>query len=1689
MSQTSPSSAVSGAAGSSDGRCIHHLFEAQAARTPHAPAVRFHGRTVTYAELDARAGRIARALHERGVGPEVPVGVFLPRTPDLVAALLGVLKAGGGYVPLDPAYPPERVAFMLADSGARAVVTTSALAWRLADFHGPVLRIDADAGEIEAHSADPLDVGVDPKNLAYVIYTSGSTGRPKGVQIEHRSTVALLHWLRGSISDEERAAVLGSTSVCFDVSIAEIFGTLCWGGTLVLVENALALAGIADEVRTACMVPSAAGELLRVGGIPPSVRTLGLGGEPLRNELAQRLFAPGHVRRVLNLYGPTEDTTYSTCKDVERGRTAAMTVGLPVHGTTARVLDANLDEVERGATGELWLTGAGLARGYAGNAAMTADRWRPDPHADVPGARMYRTGDLGRWLADGDLECLGRVDQQVKIRGHRVEPGEVESVLESHPSIRHAAVTPWEDRGHTRLAAYVVSSDDEQPDAAELRRYLRGRLPDYMVPDAFTFLGALPYTPSGKVDRKTLPPPVLSRTGSAEHVAPASPEEEAVARIWAEVLGMEAPGVRDDFFEIGGHSLQATQIGARIRDEMGVEVPLATLFAASTIEELARAVAELRGAREAEAKIPRVRRGGPLPLTFPQEAVWFFQHLVPGMRSYNFQATVRVRGPLDVAVLERALTEIVRRHEIFRTTFPSVDGAPVQMVGEPWEASVPVVDLTSISDDSERETEFKRLLKEEFLKPFHLDRLPLVRWALFRMTEDEHVLACVEQHLVHDGWSFSVFLREMKALYEAFLRGEPSPLSEPEIQVGDYAAWQRAWMRTPEARGQVEAWKRRLEGAPPVLALPGSRPRPAAMSFRGGSHRVRLRPDLFAAADAFSRGHGATLFMTLFAAFQALLHRYTGETDLVVGSGMAGRRRREAEGLIGMLVNTLPVRTDASGDPSFAALVERVRGSLVDVYAHQDVPFAEIVNAVHPERSRGHQPIFQVAFNFHHAPYPEMRLGDARMEVAEGLGNESAKFDLNVVVIPRAHQHAGDEVVMIWEWAEDLLDAATARRMIGHFETLLGDALRRPDAPLSSFHLLPTPEEADVLRLGAPDSDPPTDFTVHELFERRAREAPDAVAIVDGERSMTYAELDAAANRLARRLRAAGLPPEGRVGVAMERSAGLIVAWLAALKAGGAYVPMDAAYPAERLAFMAQDAGVSVLVVADCVPESLSAFAGPVVSLERDRAEIESLSADPLDDVAVFPDSLAYVVYTSGSTGTPKGVAIPHRGVARMAYAGDYAPLAADDRVAHLASVSFDAAAWEVWAPLLAGARVVVIGRDDALSPPALAARIRDEGVTALFLTTALFHQVAEEAPHAFTGLRHLLTGGETLDPSAARRALEAGAPRRLLNMYGPAESTTYATWHAVGRVEPDAPSVPIGRAVAATRLYVLDAHLRPVPVGVAGELFIGGAGLARGYLGKPELTAERFVADPFSGHPGARLYRTGDRVRWREGGALEFLGRVDQQVKVRGFRVEPGEIETALRAHPAVADAAVALREDRPGDRYLAAYVVGAEGAEPDTAALRAWLAARLPAYMVPGAIVPLAALPQTPGGKLDRRALPAPHAAGGEDGYVPPATETEEAVAAIWREVLGAERVGARDNFFDLGGHSLRATRIVSRVEAALGVRIPVSTVFDRPTVADMARLVDVRRAAADPDRLLDWLETLSEEEAERLLAEIRE
>ena len=1627
----------------------HERFLERARLHPERECVAMGDERATYAELAARSARVASRLRRAGVRPGDAVALCAERGVDLVAAALGVLRAGAAYLPLDPSYPRERLRFMLEDSGAALLLAQPGLADGLAPEGVRVLPLRGDGDEDCSEPAP--DVPVDAASPAYVLYTSGSTGQPKGTVVHHGALANLLEAVRREVDAGEADALLSVTTLSFDIGTLEMLLPLVTGGRLLLVPRDVARDGRAllrrlPEATILQATPSTWRMLVDAGWAPGGATRERLkaisGGEPLAPDLARALLE--RVAALWNGYGPTETTIYSTFHRVldADAQGARVPIGRPLANTRVYVLDARGQPCPVGVPGEMHIGGAGVAQGYLRRPEMTAQRFVPDPF--LPGERVYRTGDLVRWRADGALDFLGRLDRQVKVRGHRIELSEVEHALAAHPDVAQALALAREDEpGDARLAAYVVprASADDLP--ARLQSFLRERLPEALVPSAIVTLPQFPLLPNGKVDARALPRPDAGARAARAFAEPGTPTERALARMWADMLRVERVGADDGFFALGGHSLLATRMLARLRDAHGVDLPLRVLFATPALRDVAAAVDRLAASAPDDALRPLPARDG-LPLSFAQERMWFLHQLDPASPAYNMAFVRRVRGPLDAAALRAALGRVVARHEALRATVRATDAGPVHAIRPPAPVPLPVDDLGALPTH-EREARADALCAQEAERPFDLARGPLLRARLLRLAPDDHLLLLCVHHVAFDERSWEVVLKEISSCYHDLAEGREPALAPPALQHGDHAAWQRRRFEEGAMEAHLEAWRARLEGVPP-LELPADRPRPARPTFRGGHARFTLPAPVAARLDAIAREHGATPFMVLLAAFEAFLHRRSGQEDFAVAAPHAGREDARLADVVGLFVNTLALRADLRGDPTFRELVERAKATCVDAYAHADAPFEKVVERLHPDRAHG-APLAQVFLSLQEdgdGDGDADALGDGRM-----VPTPTAKFDLSLFASRR-----GGALDCILECSADLFDDGTAARMAVQMETLLAGVAEAPDARVSALPILPESERALLAAWNATDA--PFDATpVHERVAAQAARAPDAVAVEQGGKRLTYAQLDARASVLAQRLRAAGAGPGALVGVCLERSPDLVAALLAVLKTGAAYVPMDPAYPPARLRAMAEDARLSLYVTQRALLARLPEGAAAVLADEDEDARG---AADAPKDAAL--EGLAYVIYTSGSTGRPKGVAVPHDALANLLEAMrrelDVRP---GDRWLAVTTVSFDIAALELYLPLLCGATVVLAARDEAADPRALAALAAD--ATLLQATPATWRMLVESGWEGSARLR-ALCGGEALPPDLAHRLRRrVGA---LWNVYGPTETTIWSTAH---RVERDEPRVPIGRPLANTRVHVLDARGEPCPVGVPGELCIGGAGVARGYLGQPDLTAQRFIPDPFL--PGERVYRTGDLVRWRADGALDFLGRLDRQVKVRGFRIEPAEVEAALRAHPDVREAAAVAREDTPGDARLVAYVVPRDPARaPDAAELRAFLRERLPEHMVPTSLVALVALPLTPNGKVDARALPAPDAAqAAQAARVAPRDATEEAVAALWRDLLRVEDVGVTDDFFALGGHSLLATRLSTRLRSALGVDVPLRDLFAAPTVEAQARLVDARRAPAPAGR----------------------
>jgi amino acid adenylation domain-containing protein len=2044
------------------GALVPRLLAEQAARTPGAPAASGGGLALTHAELDRRSGRLARVLRSLGVGPETPVGVCLERGPALLVAVLGTWKAGGAYVPLDPDYPAERLAYVLRDAAAPVLLTEAHLAAALPEHGAHVLLLDQvlpegaerAAGEDAAEdTADPAPEP-DPDSLAYVIHTSGSTGRPKGVRVSHRALLATLQAAGDAFRLGPGDVVPSLASFAFDIWLFEAVLPLLAGGSVRLLarERVLETERLVDELAS-CTALHAVPALMRQtalvlrasGRTLPRMRRVFVGGDAVPPDLLEEMREVFPAASLHVLYGPTEAAVICAAHEARPGDPRRLWVGRPLRNAALRVLDRALRPVPVGVPGELCIGGASLARDYLGRPGLTAEKWVPDPFAGEAGARLYRTGDRVRWTAEGELEFLGRTDAQVKVRGFRIEPGEVEAVLAEHPGVAEAVVAVREDTpGDRRLVGYVVPAAEEAADpaalqeehvgeweslfgdaygaedagedpafhvagwnssytgepipgpemrewvehaaarvralrprrvleigcgtglllfrvapeceeyraadfspeaisylrrqlgrpgrelpqvrlleraaddfagipaghfdvvvlnsvvqyfpgvdyllrvvdgavgalaaggtlwvgdvrslplaeafhasvelarapgatpasvlrdrvrrrtarekelllapelfralparfprvsgveirlkggrhanemtrfrydvavrvegppppaapewrrwdpagglaalarelderapaavalarvpnarvagalalpealadgdarsAAELRAlaaereaaavdpealrelgeargyrvharpsalggageldvllargdagealveeapasppawaawasdplagkrargllpglrsWLGERLPDYMVPGALVLLETLPLTPNGKVDRRALPAPETAADGT--YAAPRTDTEAALAGIWAEVLRVERVGVEDDFFALGGHSLLATRVVSRIREALGVEVPLRTLFEAPTVARLAARTDQLLRAG-AGVRLPPLRpapREGPLPLSFAQQRLWFIHQLEPRSPAYNMPSPLRLRGRLRPGVLERAVAELVRRHESLRTVFRSVAGEPVQVVRPAAPAALPVVDLRGI-DGERREAAVRRLAADEAGRPFDLARGPLLRVALLRAGEEEWALLFTVHHVVSDGWSMGILVREVSRLYDAFARGLPSPLPEPRLQYADYAVWQRGWLAGEALERQLAFWREALGDAPPLLELPVDHPRPAVAGDRAGQRSFLLSVETSRALRALAHREGATLFMTLLAVYQALLARWSGQDDVSVGTPVAGRGLLELEPLVGFFVNMLVIRTRLAGRPTARELVGRVREGVLAAQAHQDLPFERLVDELRVERSLGRAPLFQALFALLGAGLGEERLSLGEVEVYPlHSGETTAKFDLSLTL-----QDGGEALAGSMVFRTDLFEAATVERMLGHFRALADGVAAAPDRPVGEIGLLAPAERAQLDAWNATEHRYPAGLLAHDLFAAQAARTPEAPAVSWRGERLTYAELDRRSARLANALRRRGVGPETRVGVCLGRTPELPAALLAVLRAGGAYVPLDPAYPRERLGFMVEDAAVALVLTESALADRVPGGAAGLLVLDRER---EALSAEP-EHVAgsgVLADNLSHVIFTSGSTGRPKGVMIRHGGTAVLLHwLRDNVTDRERSSVLFATSVSFDVSVAEVFGTLCWGGMLVLV--ENALE----LATVREPVAYASMVPSAAAELLRAGAIPAC--VKTLNLGGEALPASLARGLYALGTVEKVGNLYGPTEDTTYST-HALVRRSAD--PVPVGRPLAGTRAHVLDANLLPVPVGVVGELYLAGDGLSRGYAGRPDLTAERYLPDPF-GAPGSRMYRVMDRVRWRADGELEYFGRTDFQVKVRGFRIELGEIEAALGRHPAVREAVAVVREDSPGDRRLVAYATArAGGAAP--AELRAHLSERLPEYMVPSAVVVLDALPLSPNGKTDREALPAPEAAGGGGaaGDVAPRDALELAVARAWAEVLGVAAVGVRDSFFELGGHSLLGVRLMGRMEELTGRRLPLAALFAAPTVEALA------------------------------------
>ena len=1680
------------------------LFEQQAERTPHAVAVVCGAEVLSYGALGSLTAELALELRRLGVCPGRLVGIAVERGLNLIVALLGVLKAGGAYVPLDVEYPSQRLARMLNGvcllvTGERWVAKMTAAAQGASPRKGalPVVTLDGvtlDGVTLDGELGRPARPGrtllaTEPAwqgtldHLIYVLYTSGSTGVPKGAGVVQRGFVNLLAWFLREFEIGSRDRLLLVSSFSFDLTQRNLYATLLVGGELHLPPpgpfDPLRLVGAIERQRITLLnaTPSAFYPLMESAGESGGFSALGplrqvfLGGEPMAPaRLAPWLAATTCRTQVVNTYGPTECTAIAAFHRLDPARApeeAAVPIGRPITRASLLVLDRFLERCPIGVPGELYIAGAGVGMGYLAASALTAARFVPHPWAGRDGQRLYRTGDLVRSRPDGELVFLGRVDNQVKVRGFRIELEEIEAVLARHLRVRAVAVATQGDKPADRmLVAYVVPDSERLAEAgevgaetaepnggewtrlvADLKQDLGKELPSYMVPTAFVALEKLPLTPNGKVDRRALPMVEAGLLGQpSPRGAPRTPQEELIAGIWAEVLGRSEVGVEDSFFDLGGHSLLATQVVSRLRALFHVEVALTRFFAAPTVAALAAEVQAQRSKAQAEAPITAAPHGlETAPLSFAQERLWFLDQLVPQSSAYNVASLWHFRGELDSDALERALREVVRRHQVLRTVFPSVDGKPrpVLLPAESW--SLPAVDLGRLGPAALGEV--RRCSAVEVERPFSLARGPILRSLLWRLAASEHVLLLTMHHIASDGWSTGILMREVKVLYAAFRRGASSPLAELAVQYGDFARWQRDWLEGPKLERQMAFWRQQLSGAPEVLELPLDKPRPIAQTYRGRAVELRVPAALSAGLTAASRRHQATLYMTLLGAFAALLGRFAGQDDVVVGSPVAGRTRPEIEDLVGCFINTLPLRIQLGGRAaSFTELLARVREVALGAYSHQDLPFEKLVTELAPRRHLSHAPLCQVMLALQNTPSEESRLPGVAVAPLE-FESPTARFELSLGL-----REVEGELIGSLRYNTDLFEATTARRLARHFLRLLEAMVAEEHRPWRQLPLMSAAEVHQLLIEWNPTGPPAAaPRALHHLFAERVRHQADAAALRHGDRTWSYGELDRRSSQLAAHLSSSGLAPESRVGLLLPVSPAFVIGMLGTLKAGGVFVPLEPSHPERRLRFLVRDAGIDWILCDEASPRLPPELADKQMHLDH-LPEIH----DPGEHDGLHPEGLAYVIYTSGSTGQPKGVMVEHRSLVNYLRWVNETWL--DEVAARLPATtrpSFDAALKQLLAPLVNGSEVWIPSVEAAAEPAAFLREIRHleevilNGAPAFW--RLLLEQIELGAEDQAAGLRRLLLGGEALSRELVERTHRALPGLEIWNLYGPTEATANAT---AARVDAGRP-VTLGRPIANARAFVLDLEQQPVAQGYLGELCLAGPGLARGYLGRASLTAARFLPCALAARAGERLYRTGDLVRCLPTGELEFRGRIDQQVKVRGQRIEPGEIESALVQHESVSAAVVVAHcpDERPDEPSLVAYLVG----DPEVPAqeLRHHLRQSLPEYMIPAAQVWLETLPLTATGKIDRRALEKPERQL-RGSLEMPRDEVELRLVQIWQKLLGTRPIGVDEDFFELGGHSILAVRLTAAIERAFGVELALSSLFAASTIRRLAAVL---------------------------------
>ncbi|HEY4326480.1 MAG TPA: amino acid adenylation domain-containing protein [Mucilaginibacter sp.] len=1620
------------------------LFEEQALNNAGAIALIFEGEQLSYGELNKRSNQLAHFLQRKGVEREALVPICMERSIEMIVGILGILKAGAAYVPIDPEYPADRISYMLEDTGTEFVISSSGSRERLNASNATVIELDGSREQIDNERDNNPAVTINPEQLAYVIYTSGSTGRPKGVMIEHQSLINYCLTFKNYYSIIDKDKILQQSSVSFDTMVEELYPALISGASIIIVkEGGKDVYAIKDyieneNVSILSTTPTVIEWLNSELATTNKLRYVISGGEVLPPHFINKLCSSVQV---VNTYGPSETTVcvaYNRIDDVAN----SSLIGKPVSNTQLYILNGNKELCPVGVSGEICAGGVQLARGYLNNPALTAEKFITDPFSKEAGARLYRTGDLGRWLPDGNIEYLGRIDDQVKIRGYRIELGEIENVLNQSKMVNQAVVLAKEDNnGKKQLAGYIVPKG--VLDKQELRNYLTAKLPEYMIPVIWVELEQLPLTPNGKIDRKALSDSEAAEM-IVEYVAPRNATEEVLAKIWTELLGAEYVGVNDNFFELGGHSLLAMRAVSAIRKELNIEVAIKNLFEYPTISSLTAYLALNSGGvilPAIEAVHPRPEY---IPLSFSQERLWFIDRL-EGSVQYHLPAVLRLRGELKIEILEHTLRAIISRHEVLRTVIKEHDGQGYQQIKEADNWKLEITD----DIDGENTEDLSSYIASLVNKPFDLSADYMLRGALIRIDEDQHILVVTIHHIASDGWSVSILVKEVVEIYEAYVEGREPNLASLPIQYADFAIWRRKYMSGVVLENKLAYWKEKLEDVAP-LQLPLDYSRPTIFRLRGATHSFHIDEELTARLYLLSQQQGATLYMTLLTALKVLLYRYSGQEDICVGTTVAGRTEYDLEELIGFFVNTLALRSQIKGNMSFNALLQQVKTTTIEAYSHQEVPFEKVVDAVVKGRDMSRHPLFQVLFTLQNTPEtPELKLGSLNL-TTESQEQNTSRFDLAFTMSETSTGIQGTV-----EYNTDLFCEARIQRMTEHLRELLGSAVSSPNTAAGCLEILTIDEQEKLLDYGRSVCFHPAEATVAGLFEAQALEFPEQDAAVFAGKSITYKDLNETANKLAHELRRLGVKENTLVPLYAERGLGMLIGILGILKAGGAYVPIDTDFQGERVNYMLKDIGASVAVSSSKnsgLLQSLSSNYLKIVEVDSIETD-EFILANPIRSLK--PEHLAYVIYTSGSTGKPKGVQVSHRNLVDYVYGlNERTGISNCRSYALVSTIATDLGNTVLYSSLLFGGTLHVFTRETVSHIEELHEYFSKHRIDCLKIVPSHWKALSPEDGAPLLPQLMLIFGGEAFPLDQVQRIHRYCGDCRIFNHYGPTETTIGKLVYELGDEAQEDFKIPIGRPFSNTTVYVLSKERMLCPIGVPGELYIAGSGLARGYLNREDLTVDMFVVDTRGGE-AAKMYRTGDLVLYQPDGNIQFIGRVDDQVKIRGYRVEPGEVERILEESELVKQAVVISRAEKQDDMQLLGYIV--PNGPYDRAGIQTYLKKRLPDYMMPAYLVELKSLPLTANGKIDRKALPNPDGASLEGKYIAPRNETEAKLVEIWQELLGLERVGIFDNFFEIGGHSLLAMRVASVIRKELNIEVSIRDLFVYSTIAGLATYLD--------------------------------